>query len=509
MAAQSYERSYQTIVDAQVLAELEEIVTFKKYPSKRDWLIETWWRRLQGCERSFEHWHRLLLVRSIVLPKENDVKPWLKFSNLCQKTGNLNLSYHILKSLKEQFKNNADKSTEYELTQYSFLKYLHANGSKNEAFTKLKELVENNLLVQYNNIQTNIALINTSAQQQNPQLITQIQMFNKRDLQKRRLELDQQLSKCYLKLGKWQNDLEGFRETTIETMIKYYKESKDHNQLSYKAWQAWAYANYKAIKFYKNSIERRNVYIKPAIQGFFSCIRLTSSSQEASCLQDTLSLLTIWFDYCNSADVYEALNEGIKYTPIEIWLQVIPQLIARIDSNKQLVSTLIFNLLTNVGKVHPQALVYRLILASKCTNKNIKHYSGSGSLSNGNELTNSARNAAATRILLILRESNNTLVEQAKLVSEELIKVAILWHEMWHEGLEEASKQYFSEKNINAMFETLDALHQIIDNAQNNREIQTNKEISFLQAYGRDLNEARDYCKRYKMSDKKNTRKSN
>jgi len=56
------------------------------------------------------------------------------------------------------------------------------------------------------------------------------------------------------------------------------------------------------------------------------------------------------------------------------------------------------------------------------------------------------------------------------------------------------------------MFETLDALHQIIDNAQNNREIQTNKEISFLQAYGRDLNEARDYCKRYKMSDKKNTR---
>lgn len=34
----------------------------------------------------------------------------------------------------------------------------------------------------------------------------------------------------------------------------------------------------------------------------------------------------------------------------------------------------------------------------------------------------------------------NRLVEQAKLVSNELIRVAILWHEMWHEGLEEASR---------------------------------------------------------------------
>jgi FKBP12-rapamycin binding domain len=29
---------------------------------------------------------------------------------------------------------------------------------------------------------------------------------------------------------------------------------------------------------------------------------------------------------------------------------------------------------------------------------------------------------------------------QALLVSRELIRVAILWHEQWHEGLEEASR---------------------------------------------------------------------
>ena len=34
---------------------------------------------------------------------------------------------------------------------------------------------------------------------------------------------------------------------------------------------------------------------------------------------------------------------------------------------------------------------------------------------------------------------------QAALVSEELIRTSILWHEMWHAALEEASRLYFSQ----------------------------------------------------------------
>ena len=40
-------------------------------------------------------------------------------------------------------------------------------------------------------------------------------------------------------------------------------------------------------------------------------------------------------------------------------LQVIPQLIARIDTPRPLVSRLIHQVLTDLGKFHPQALVYR------------------------------------------------------------------------------------------------------------------------------------------------------
>ena len=52
---------------------------------------------------------------------------------------------------------------------------------------------------------------------------------------------------------------------------------------------------------------------------------------------------------------------------------------------------------------------------------------------------------------------------QAQLVSQELIRVAILWHEMWHEALEEASRLYFGEHNIEGMLKVLEPLHEMLE----------------------------------------------
>ena len=49
------------------------------------------------------------------------------------------------------------------------------------------------------------------------------------------------------------------------------------------------------------------------------------------------------------------------------------------------------------------------------------------------------------------------------MVSEELIRVAILWHEMWHEHLEEASRLYFNDKNTEAMIDYLAPLHAALE----------------------------------------------
>jgi FKBP12-rapamycin binding domain len=61
-------------------------------------------------------------------------------------------------------------------------------------------------------------------------------------------------------------------------------------------------------------------------------------------------------------------------------------------------------------------------------------------------------------------------------ISEELIRVAILWHELWHEGLEEASRLYFGERNVKGMFAVLEPLHQMMEAGP-----QTLKETSFQQ----------------------------
>jgi FKBP12-rapamycin complex-associated protein len=119
--------------------------------------------------------------------------------------------------------------------------------------------------------------------------------------------------------------------------------------------------------------------------------------------------------------VYESLVEGIKTIQIDTWLQVIPQLIARIDTPRQLVGRLIHQLLTDIGKHHPQvgleyiindgddydndylsslqALIYPLTVASKSAS--------------------SARHNAANQILKNMCEHSQQLVQQAIMVRKK------------------------------------------------------------------------------------------
>jgi FKBP12-rapamycin complex-associated protein len=108
------------------------------------------------------------------------------------------------------------------------------------------------------------------------------------------------------------------------------------------------------------------------------------------------------------------------------------------------------------------------------------------------------RKKAAQLLLNQMRQHSPGLVEQALLVSHELIRVAILWNELWHEGLEEASRLYFGEKDVEGMLKTLKPLHAMMDKAE------TLSEVSFQQAFGRDLQEALEWCKKYMKSRKEN-----
>ena len=67
-----------------------------------------------------------------------------------------------------------------------------------------------------------------------------------------------------------------------------------------------------------------------------------------------------------------------------------------------------------------------------------------------------------------MREHSSHIVDQAELVSTELVRAAILWHEIWYDGLEEASKHYFADGDIEGMFQVLIPLHEMVERVGRN-----------------------------------------
>lgn len=460
MAGESYERAYGAMVCVQMLAELEEVMQYKLVPERRSTIKSMWWKRLQGGQRSVEDWKRIIQVHSLVVTPHDDVHTWLKYASLCRKSGHFKLSHKTLLMLLQTDPAAAPPDQILPVHQpqvaFAYTKHMWMVGSEQVAFNQLKSFVH-------------------AFSQQNSRSSEDIRDENRR-----------LLARCYMRLGLWQNKVEGNADKSVQGSLNCYKEATNYDPNWYKAWHRWAYMNFKVIQAQRQQVmemspaldagriqkekQMISVYAVPAVDGFFKSINLSQGNS----LQDTLRLLTLLFDYGQHPEVYEALVNGMRMIEINTWLQVIPQLIARIDTNRTLVSQLVHQLLIDIGKSHPQALVYPLTVASKSAAV--------------------ARKKAAHKILTSMCEHSPTLVEQAMMCSEELIRVAILWHEQWHEGLEEASRLYFGDNNVKGMFETLEPLHAMLE-----RGPQTLKETSFNQAYGRDLTEAQQWCQNYKL----------
>ena len=217
----------------------------------------------------------------------------------------------------------------------------------------------------------------------------------------------------------------------------------------------------------------RNTLVAAA-RGFLRAISLGRRKQSASVQQDMLNLLTIWFRFSNTQqqEVNALLVEEVASASLDAWLGVLPQLIARIHIDDSMTRATLHRLLAALGRRHPQALVWPLAVQIKSPRVD--------------------RREAAGALMASLRQHSGRLVEQATLVSSEMIRVAILWHELWHEALEEASRLYFSVRDIPGMLAALLPLHEQLETGPT-----TLREQEFEKAFGRELKMAYDCIKRY------------
>ncbi|KAJ7237528.1 atypical/PIKK/FRAP protein kinase [Mycena haematopus] len=464
-----YARSYGVIVRAQMLSELEEVIQYKQYadqPERQQMMRNTWMKRLQGCQPEVEVWQRILQVRTLIINPEDDPIPFIKFANLCRKSDRMGLAEKTINSLLTP--DRLQHLREHHHTKappnvvYAQLKFMWAQGAREGSLAELRQFT--------------VSLAKDLQAESSDHA-------RRAGLPKQRLnELSKLLARCYFKQGEWQVALDEnwYRDDSgLKDVLQSYLLATRFDESWYKAWHTWAMANFDVVSQIDTqsegpvrdiSGERLASHVVQSIEGFFRSINLRNEDA----LQDTLRLLTLWFKYGAHEEISHAIASGFSMVKIDTWLPVIPQIIARIQTPHASIRRNINNLLTEIGKTHPQALIYPLTVASKSPSE--------------------SRTNAALAIMDRMREHSSKIVEQARIVSRELIRVAILWHEMWHEGLEEASRLYYTVRDPAGMLAVLEPLHEMLEAGP-----QTVRETSFNQVFGTELRHAREACRRYRQ----------
>lgn len=209
MAGESYERAYGVMVCVQMLAELEEVIQYKLIPERRENIKRMWWQRLRGGQRLVEDWQRIIQVHSLVVSPQEDVLTWLKYASLCRKSRQLKLSHKTLVMLLGcDPSHNSDLDLRYgqpDVT-FAYIKHLWMDGKEQLAYDKLSRFV--------------ITFKASVSQMNSQQMVTPTE-----DSQYQRL-----LARCYMKLGSWQNKLQGLNEQSINSILNYYDSATKHDK---------------------------------------------------------------------------------------------------------------------------------------------------------------------------------------------------------------------------------------------------------------------------------------
>ncbi|KGG50405.1 phosphatidylinositol 3-kinase Tor2, partial [Mitosporidium daphniae] len=289
------------------------------------------------------------------------------------------------------------------------------------------------------------------------------------------------------------------KESTFSSdIITLQKFSIQLDSNSYKSWYSWALSNIELISQHDSTkaaskLARSNFPASPhslfkdskssdgetsssliniIISAISGLIKSISLNKHESSIQDLLRILTLLFKYGSHPSIQKSFLNGCSILPIDAWLQVIPQLIARIQISNISIRRIVHQLLLEINNSHPQSLLYSLAVASKSTN--------------------SQRKSIAIGLLNKIRLSSPVLVDQTLLICNELVRVAVLWSELWSDGLEEASRLYHAQKDISGSIRILDYLHQVIQ-----QEPKTKDEANFIEQYGSVLKKAREYILTY------------
>ncbi|KAF8966334.1 atypical/PIKK/FRAP protein kinase [Flammula alnicola] len=244
-------------------------------------------------------------------------------------------------------------------------------------------------------------------------------------------ELSKLVARCFYKQGEWQVELkDDWNSRNVEAILFAYSTATRYDPGWYKAWHTWALANFDVIAYMENQSDGKTSDVAGERLAMH-VVQAVEGFFRSIALRNQDAL----------QDTLRLLTLWFKYGSHDDVSHAMASGFSTVEVDTWL-------------EVIPQ--VFRSILS-------------------------------VTQAFCL------SMTPQALIVSRELIRVAILWHELWHEGLEEASRLFFSEKNPPGMIAVLEPLHEMLEAGPT-----TARETSFAQVFGRELHEAREACRRYR-----------
>eukprot|EP00656_Telonema_subtile_P016881 TRINITY_DN18953_c0_g2_i2.p1 TRINITY_DN18953_c0_g2~~TRINITY_DN18953_c0_g2_i2.p1 ORF type:complete len:849 (-),score=171.05 TRINITY_DN18953_c0_g2_i2:95-2641(-) len=466
-----YLRVYKTVVRLQRLTELEEAVRGHRDHNYRRLMKLTWTERLRGMTPSAEVWQRSRAVHCLVLSARENLDMELMFVGLCRQTGREAMAQRTLLRVCAKLDKGSGKVTQPHLhpdprVRFQWAKTMWRLGERTVAHGILSELTSSDVVKKGDAV------------------------FYTRCLQKR---------------GEYLRQSPDPDHRNSNTALSMFEISTETSPDNYRGWHDLAILHYQIIadtgeiaivrgansptsansprrsprKLRRSSL--LDMHVVPAVTAFVRAIQLDG----ARALQDKLRLFRLWCAYGQQPGVQEVVQEFITRAPADVWLPLAAQILACIDVSDRTIRSQIRDLVIRMAKEHPNALLLPLMVLVNQTDEGSQQQRDS-----------------VNYILSSLEEDSPEraqLVREARLLTFELERSAVLWEEQCKVSLDEAANQWYVLKDQAAALTTLNAMHATIQGAQQDT-VLTPAEVGFLQRLSAKLSAAKMLQRRYEAS---------
>ena len=524
---ESYVRGYELLAKNQLLFNLEQIIDYKKnhFNDKLyfNQLVNLWDKNLNIIGKDLNIYENFLAIRSLILPIEKDYTKYMDFVKICRKLNLYRKGEKVLLRLKNKLKEqniNKEKNNIFNnifvQIELSYNKCLFEKGSIQESINKSKYLVDllDNSLSDVDKKSED--LLNHDLSKLDDTIKSKI--YGNYAIYKSKIfDYENKISKdgpekgniiinigpnisISKKMCKSSSNIiniklvsKSVNDNDKETINHYFSLALKYNKNSYKLWHNYAMFNYKYAKFIsmqnnKDDIEKNNMnktnnkeilFATNAINGFKNSLFIGGKNKQKT-FQDILRLLDIFFSVGNKTDsLLSLINETFQYIDIEVFINVIPQLLSRLDIQDNKILDVLLNILTKIGLTHPHAILSPLIVMKHSSSKK--------------------RKSSSEKVLETIVNKNNSLkhlIDEYEIFINELNKCAMLLHEEWSETIEDILKIYQSG-DYNSFSNQMMKLHEKIP-----KRPKSMYEINFYQKFISELKEAEENLFYYNQTKK-------